>query len=265
VRLIRAALSSLLTDAVSDEVISTNPAIALSGRKRKTADKKNRAEFEESIRALDARQLQALLDVALARNERGELIERHFGVFFTLLGKTGLRPSEAIALIPHDLDLQKRTVRVEKVFTSGRVRPYTKTGAPRTVDLSADLCAVLRTHLAELREKAFAKGTPMPEMLFPSAAGTYIDWNNAVDAFHRMRAKAKIPNIPPYCLRHTFASLLLKTGAPITHVAALLGHSKPTTTLQYYAKYIPEEKLRFVDRLDAQEVDVKSQSDVVAK
>ncbi len=191
--------------------------------------------------------------MALARNEDGNLIEKQFGAFFVFQGKTGLRPSEAIALTPHDLDLQKGTVHVKKVFASGRIRPYTKTGLSRTVDLSTDLCTILRTHLAELRQKAFSKGKPMPEMLFPSAAGTYIDWNNAVDAFHRMRRRAKIPAIPPYCLRHTFASLLLKAGAPITYVAAQLGHAKPTTTLQYYAKYIPEEKLRFVDRLDSLE------------
>jgi integrase len=105
------------------------------------ADKKNRSEFEESIRALDGNQLQAFLDVALERNEEGELIERHFGTFFVFLAKTGLRPSEAIALVPQDLNLQDKTVRVEKVFISGRIRPYTKTGAPRTVDPVEDrLC-----------------------------------------------------------------------------------------------------------------------------
>jgi integrase len=124
---------------------------------------------------------------------------------------------------------------------------------PRTVDLSADLTAALRVHIAGLRERAFREGRAMPDILFPSAAGTYLDWNNAVDAFHRMCRKAKIPRIAPYCLRHTFASLLLKAGAPITYVAAQLGHTKPTTTLRFYAKYLPEETQRFVDRLDARE------------
>jgi len=35
-----------------------------------------------------------------------------------------------------------------------------------------------------------------------------------------------------YDLRHTFASLLLAQGVPITYVSAQLGHSRPTTTLQ---------------------------------
>lgn len=45
--------------------------------------------------------------------------------------------------------------------------------------------------------------------------------------------------------------ILLKAGAPINHVAARLGHTRPTTTLRFYAKYPPEETRRFVDRLDA--------------
>jgi len=45
----------------------------------------------------------------------------------------------------------------------------------------------------------------------------------------------------------------LKAGAPITYVAAQLGHTKPATTLPFYAKYLPEESRRFVDRLDVRE------------
>jgi hypothetical protein len=52
-----------------------------------------------------------------------------------------------------------------------------------------------------------------------------------------------------YDLRHTFASLLLAHGAPITYVAAQLGHSKPTTTLQWYAHWIASGHERFVDGL----------------
>ncbi len=40
-------------------------------------------------------------------------------------------------------------------------------------------------------------------------------------------------------------------GAPITYVAAQLGHAKPTTTLAYYAHWIPSGDKRFIDRLEA--------------
>jgi len=61
--------------------------------------------------------------------------------------------------------------------------------------------------------------------------------------------KAQIGRFRVYDLRHTFAPLLLVQGAPITYVAAQLGHSKPTTTLQSYAHWIASGQKRFVDGL----------------
>jgi hypothetical protein len=62
---------------------------------------------------------------------------------------------------------------------------------------------------------------------------------------------ANLPSFRPYDLRHAYASLLLAAGVPLTYVSNQLGHAKPTTTLQYYAKWIPGGKERFVDVLDA--------------
>ncbi len=249
-------MSSLLTDAVEDEIIEINPALQVSNRKRKTADKKNQAEFEESIIPMSAEQFASFCEVAQDPKEH------EFGPFFIFLGKTGMRPSEAIALLPSDIDEKKKRAKVNKayVINSGRVRPYTKTGVARTVDLSYDLCRLIERHrayqhdnLARRREEAFKQGKPAPktpEMLFPNRAGDYIDWNNAVDAFHRICGKAKIGRFRPYALRHTFATILLAEGAPITYVASQLGHSKPTTTLRYYAKWLPDHGDRFIELLD---------------
>src|SRR5262245_35643005 len=48
----------------------------------------------------------------------------------------------------------------------------------------------------------------------------------------------------------TFASLLLAANAPITYVSAQLGHLNPSTTLRYYARWIPNKGRRWVDLLD---------------
>lgn len=61
--------------------------------------------------------------------------------------------------------------------------------------------------------------------------------------------KAGLSGFRVYDLRHTFASILLAQGAPITYVATQLGHSKSTTTLQWYAHWIPTGHDRFVDGL----------------
>ena len=98
----------------------------------------------------------------------------------------------------------------------------------------------------------FAKGMPMPEMLFPNLCGKYLDSDNANRAFNRICKKAKLERFRMYDRRHTFASVLLASGAPITYVAAQLGHTKPTTTLRYYARWLPKEGRRYVDLMEAQ-------------
>ena len=54
----------------------------------------------------------------------------------------------------------------------------------------------------------------------------------------------------PYDLRHTFASILLSDGVPLLYVSKQLGHSKPDTTLKYYARWIPDAGANFVNQLD---------------
>ena len=49
----------------------------------------------------------------------------------------------------------------------------------------------------------------------------------------------------------TRKTVLLAGGAPITYVAAQLGHRKPTTTLLFYAHWIPGGDKSHIDRLAA--------------
>ena len=68
--------------------------------------------------------------------------------------------------------------------------------------------------------------------------------------FKRTLGKARLPAFRLYDLHHTFALLLLAASAPITYVSAQLGHVNPSTTLRYYARWIPNKGRRWVDLLD---------------
>jgi integrase len=68
--------------------------------------------------------------------------------------------------------------------------------------------------------------------------------------FRALLKRAKLAPYRVYDCRHTYASLMLGDGAPITYVAQHLGHSSPATTLRYYAKWIPSQGRRWVDLLD---------------
>ena len=49
--------------------------------------------------------------------------------------------------------------------------------------------------------------------------------------FAKVLERAQLSGHTPYDLRHTFATLHLAKGHPITYVSAQLGHSDPSTTL----------------------------------
>ena len=52
-----------------------------------------------------------------------------------------------------------------------------------------------------------------------------------------------------HSLRHSYASILLAQGAPLTEVAGLLGHKSPAITLKIYSHWLPQVKMDSVDRL----------------
>jgi hypothetical protein len=76
-------------------------------------------------------------------------------------------------------------------------------------------------------------------------------WKPSAKCFARTLKMAELSGFRVYDCRHTYASLLLNAGAPITYVAAQLGHTKPTTILQWYAHFLPGiDDHRFGDGLD---------------
>jgi len=47
-------------------------------------------------------------------------------------------------------------------------------------------------------------------------------------------------------------------------VTAQLGHTKPTTTLNHYTKWLPSEKRRYVNLVDKARVDIPAEEDMKA-
>jgi len=251
IRLIKAALSSVLTDAIEDEYLTVNPAYN-TGRKKRRAEKITDAERLAKIRPLKPDELAMLLRTTTADR---------FHALWALKGKGGVRPGEAAATRIDDIDFGRGVIRVERATTDGgRVETIksTKTACVRTVDLSRDLAAILKRHITRLRAEALKAGTGEPTWLFPVANGRLLDRYAIRDAFRRALKQAGIGHHRPYDLRHTFASLLLAKGAPLPYVAAQLGHKNPTTTLRYYAHAIPEQGRRWVNLLDSGPAEAKT-------
>lgn len=108
-----------------------------------------------------------------------------------------------------------------------------------------------KRHLTWLKAEALRTGSREPEWLFQKDDGTPMNKDHAAAVFRRNLKQAGLPHYRLYDLRHTFATQLLERGAPITYVAAQLGHAKPTTTLQWYAHWLPTNRRNYVDAPDA--------------
>jgi len=121
----------------------------------------------------------------------------------------------------------------------------------RRVDLSRELAVVLRLWRRRQRASWLAVGKSLPAWVFSSVTGTALDESNVRKAFNRLLGAAELDRRGPHQMRHTFASLLLQNGAPITYVSRQLGHKDPSITLRVYSHWLPDNSLEeLVDVLD---------------
>ena len=205
VRLIRAAISTVLTEAVDDELISANPALRLMAKSGGKEERKRKSEMPEKVRAMDGATLEEFLHAARSCSDpaprRGHGWSRGthapiYGALFVTLAKTGLRPSEAVALLPFDLKLNQGVIRVSKAINDdGEPRGWTKTGLNREVEITAELAEELRGHLANVRAYFEKRSQPIPPMVFPSSTGTYLEIGNVRRLFRSICAKARIQGL----------------------------------------------------------------------
>jgi integrase len=242
VRLIRAALTRMLGDAVDDGLIAAN--VALGGSRRRKSTASEVAEREKAIRPFDQVQVDKLLETARQR-------EADLYPFLMLMHRAGLRPGEAGALKWEDLDFDTRTITVERALArDGRIGP-TKTGAIRKVDMSQGLRAALTSLYVEREKQALQYGWgEVPVWVFVDREAKLLTNENVRKRCARLLRLAKISGHRIYDLRHTFISTLLANGEPITYVSEQAGHASANTTLAFYAHWMPKGDRAAVDRLD---------------
>jgi integrase len=87
--------------------------------------------------------------------------------------------------------------------------------------------------------------------VFASTAGTALDESNVRKAFNQILDKAELHRRGPHQMRHTYGSLLINVGEPVTYVSRQLGHKDSAITLKVYARWLQDDsRRRGVDRLD---------------
>jgi site-specific recombinase XerD len=128
----------------------------------------------------------------------------------------GLRISEAVHLMPTDIDSQRMVIRVDQ--GKGRKDRY--------VMLSPKLLGTLRDYWRATRPK---------DWLFPGdIPGRPITRGAVEDACQTARQHSGIRKpITPHSMRHAFAVHLLESGTDVRTIQLLLGHRSLATTARY--------------------------------
>lgn len=152
-----------------------------------------------------------------------------------LLAGSGLRIGEMLGLKVSDIDLLRRTVRVDRHrLQSGLIAFPKSKKSTRTVPVGQVVLDVLAAHLAE---------HPSSEWLFLKESGEPLDYQAWQKVWFPTRQAAGT-EMDTHDLRHFFASVLIAGGASVKQVQLALGHSSAMITLHYYAHLWPGDEDR---------------------
>ncbi|WP_312854157.1 tyrosine-type recombinase/integrase [Tsukamurella spumae] len=222
-------LKMILDAAVEDKRIAQNPAAGVRLPKRDHPDR-------GYLTHLQLREL-------AAQCEDDELV-------VLTLGYTGLRWSEMAALRVQDIDFTRRRINVSRavVEASKLVWKTPKSTERRSVPFPSALAASLAEQV---------KGKARGDLVFTNTQGNVLrvgTWRNRVfrPAVARCQSSdSMFPTVTPHDLRHTAASLAVSEGANVLALRRMLGHSKPSMTLDVYSDLFDSDLDEVAANLDA--------------
>ena len=164
-------------------------------------------------------------------------------ICFEVLYWTGMREGELLALSPADIDLDNKTISINRtyqriegkdVFTSPKTRK-----SKRKIPIPDFLCQELSDYIPS-RYMLDAD-----ERLFP-VTKSYLS--------HEMIRGCKntgVKKIRIHDIRHSHASLLINQGCDALMLADRLGHEKVSTTLNTYSHLFPHKQQELVHSLES--------------
>ena len=208
-------LQAILTLAIDYEVITANPA---AGVKLPTHHKHQRDPFAPE-------DVERILSAATG----------WFRNYLAVAFYTGARPGEILAIRHSDIDLTRRTIRIERNIQHGQITTPKTRYSIRTIPLLDDLLPYLRGQMLSGGPWLFARDDGKH---FTGSRTPRHNWN-------RLMHRLGIQDRDPYTTRHTFITNALRTGEwTIDEIAAIVGHKNTVQIRESYARFIPDQHLR---------------------
>ena len=197
-------INAFLNWMVEQEYIPKNPMKAHKLHKRKD---------EGNIKPVSIEALQTFI-AALDRTTYTGL--RDYTIIMVMLD-TGIRTKELLALRNSDYSPATRCLMISKMTA--------KTRTQRTAYLNNSTAHILEEFLS-------CKPEEWEGWLFPNYEGKHLEVQHLDKAFAKNSAKCGV-KITPYQLRHSFATLYLKSGGDLFTLQHLMGHADLRMTRRY--------------------------------
>ena len=233
VQVMRTVLSSALTRAMREELLSRNVAqlVALPEWTRKEVQAWSADEARQFLYGAQWHPLYAA---------------------FLLLLVYGMRRGEVLGLRWSDVDFDNEMIRIrQQVQRVGRqllIGPTKTHASRRDLPMIEMVGAALTKRHDQQATESVASG-PHSDLVFTSATGRPIEPRNFVRTFEYLCAATGVRRIRVHDLRRTVASLLNKLGVPARDAQLILGHTRIALTQEIYTEVDQESRAEALNRM----------------
>jgi integrase len=207
-------LRSILSTAVTDEILASNPC-----RVRGAGSAKRVRSIEPATLA----ELEVLL----------EKIPAPYRALVLIGAWCGLRFGEVSELRRKDVDLKAKTIHVKRGVV--RIGKEVTVGKPKNIAGVRDIA--VPPHLLPILEQHLKEHVALGReaLLFPSVKDPDVQVHTNTLRRHWLKARlaAGRPDLRVHDLRHTGAVLAAQSGATLAELMARIGHSTPQMALRY--------------------------------
>lgn len=233
-------LRTVLNDAISDEIITRNPASRIKPVKKE-------------VKATDT------YHRALTKQEQTDFMQGlkddYYYYYIALMLATGMRCGEVGALTWDDIDQKNNVIHVNKTLTKDKkgvtiVGNTTKTDAgKRDIPINNTIKGILKEHREKSQIVFFDTYN-----IFVSPYGTLVQIQYINDTIKRVLKELEImgKHIEPFtshALRDTFATRYIEQGGSMQTLKTILGHSSIEMTMDLYSHVLPDTKQEEMDRI----------------
>ena len=234
-----ALVKALLRWAVDLEIVTRNVATVAATKPPRGPQKR--------VKAYDGAEATRLVS---------EASETRYGPLVVVAFTTGLRRGELAGLKWSDIDFERGTATIARAVVKlphgeAIVKP-TKTGSIATIALSRSATDALRRQRAlQVKERLLA-GELFDDQgfVFASEVGGVPSPGAISHAVRRIAARAGTSVRGVHAMRHSTASWMLREGADVRTVQAVMRHSAASTTLNTYAHEIEGAQAAAVAHVD---------------